>query len=76
MGTIFIYKGGLSMSPCLFVCSDLEPKLLDGFHPNLAWATLWSMWVTSKYFSRLTPPPPRGDIILEKLKNQNFPQMA
>ena len=55
---ISIYKRGLSvcLSVCLFVCSDLEPKLLDGFQPNLAWVTLRSLWVTSKYFFGLTPP--------------------
>ena len=43
----------------LHVCSDLEPKLLEGFQPTLAWATPWYLKVTSKYFFGLTPPPPR-----------------
>ncbi len=57
--SIYIYKRGLSvcLSVCLFVCSDLELKLLDGFHPNLAWTSPWTLWVTSKYFFfGLTPP--------------------
>ncbi len=59
---------------CLFVCSDLEPKLLDGSLPNLAWATLRSLWVTSKYFFWVDLP--RGGIILVKLKKYNLPHMA
>ncbi len=39
---------------CLSVCSDLEPKLLDGFQPNLAWATPWALEVTSKNCFGLT----------------------
>ena len=61
-----IYIKEECLSVCLFVCSDLEAKLLDGSQPNLAWATSWSMWVTSKYFFWVDPP--RGGIILEKLK--------
>ncbi len=54
-------RGGASPSiymkeACLFVCSDLEPKVLDGFQPNLAWSTPWALWVASKYFFGLTPP--------------------
>ncbi len=71
---ISIYIKEACLSVCLFVCSDLEPKLLDGFQPNLAWSTPWYLWVTSKYFFGLTTP--RGGIILEKLKNPNFPHMA
>ena len=51
-----IYMRSVCLSVCLFVCSDLEPKELDGFQPNLAWVTLRSLWVTSKYFFGLTPP--------------------
>ena len=47
---------------CLFVCLYLEPKLQEGFQPNLAWATPWHLWVTSKYFFGLTPPPPQGGV--------------
>ncbi len=57
------------------VCSDLEPKPLDGSQRNLAWTSPWTLWVTSKYFFGLTPTP-RGSIILEKLKNLNSPYMA
>ncbi len=52
---IYIYKRGLSV--CLFVCSDFEPKPLDGSQPNLAWTFLWSLKVTSKYFFWVDPPP-------------------
>ncbi len=44
------------MSVCLFVCSDLEPKLLEGYQPNVAWASPWTLWVTSKYFFGFSPP--------------------
>ncbi len=55
------------MFVCLFArFADLEPKLLDEFQPNLVWTSPWTLWVTSKYFFGLTPP--RGGIILEKLK--------
>ncbi len=47
---ISIYIKEACLSVCLFVCSDLEPKLLDGFQPNLAWSTPWYLWVTSKCF--------------------------
>ena len=53
---ISIYIKEACLSVCLFVCSDLEPKLLDGFQPNLAWSTPWYLWVTLKYFFGLTPP--------------------
>ncbi len=51
------------MSVCLFVCSDLEPKRLDGFQPNLARATPWALRVTSKYFFGVDPP---GGVIFWK----------
>ncbi len=44
-----IYIKEVCLSVCLFVCSDLEAKLLDGSQPNLAWATHWYLWVTSIY---------------------------
>ena len=74
--SIYIKEAYLSVClfVCLFVCSDLAPKPLDGFQPNLAWASPWTLWVTSKYFFWVDPP--RGGIILEKLKNPNFPHMA
>ncbi len=66
---------GIKRPVCLSVyLFGLEPKLLDGFKPNLAWATPFYLWVTSKYFFGL--PPPRTGIILEKLKNPNFPHMV
>ncbi len=67
---VYIYIREACLFVCLFVCSDLEARLQDGFYPNLAWA----LWETSKYFFGFIPP--RGGIILEKLKNPNFPQMA
>ncbi len=39
----------------MFVCSDMEAKLLDGSQPNLAWAIHWYLCVTLKYFFGLTP---------------------
>ncbi len=63
-----IYKREVSV--CLFVCSDLESKLLDGSQPNLAWTSPWPLWVTSKYFFWVDPL--QGGIILEKLKNPNL----
>ncbi len=54
--SIYMYKRGVCLSVCLFVCLDLEAKLLDGYQPNLAWATHWYLWVSSKYFFGLTPP--------------------
>ncbi len=66
-----IYIKEACLSVCLFVCSDLEPKLLDGFQPNLAWTSPWTLWVTSKYFFWVDPP--RGGIILEKLKKSKLP---
>ncbi len=54
--------------------SDLEAKSLDGFQPNLAWASLWPLWVTSKYFFGLTPT--RGGTILEKLNKSKLSPMA
>ncbi len=69
---IFICKRGPSV--CLFVCLDIEPKLLEGSQPNFAWVILWYMWETSKYFFGLTSQS--GGIVLEKLKNPDFPHMA
>ena len=57
---IYIYIKERCLSVCLFVCSDLEHKLLDGSQPNLAWATLWYMWVTSKYLFWGVDPPREG----------------
>ncbi len=57
---IYIYIKERCLSVCLFVCSDLAHKLLDGSQPNLAWATLWYMWVTSKYLFWGVDPPREG----------------
>ncbi len=67
-----IYIKERSRSVCLFVCLNLEAKLLDGSQPNLAWATSWYLWVSSKYF--FLGNPPRGSIIFEKLKKSKLPQ--
>ena len=75
---IYIYKREVSvcLSVCLFVCSDLEPKLLEGFQPNLAWATPWYLWVTSKYFFLGWPPPKGGYNFGKTSKKSKLPHMA
>ncbi len=60
------------MFVCLFVCYHLEPKLLDGSSPKLAWTSPLTLRRSSKNF--FGGDPPRGGIILEKLKNPNFPK--
>ncbi len=57
---------------CLFVCSDLETKVLDGSLPNLAWTSPWTLWVTSKYFLFWVGPP-RGYNFEKNSKIQTFP---
>ncbi len=55
--SIHINKRGLSaclFAFCLSVCSDLEPKPMDGSPPNLAWTFPWTLWVTSRNFFVLT----------------------
>ncbi len=65
------YKRGLSVClVCLFVCSDLESKLLAGSQPNLAWATPW-MGPVGNLEIRFWVDPPRGGIILEKLEKSD-----
>ena len=57
---------------CLFVCYHLEPKLLDGSPPKLAWTSPLTLRRSSKNF--FGSDPPRGGIILEKLKKwESFP---
>ncbi len=69
-----LYVKEVCLSVCLSVCLDIEPKLLEGSQPNFAWVILWYMWETSKYFFGLTSQS--GGIVLENLKNQDFPHMA
>ena len=68
---IYMYKRGLSVClVCLFVCSDFKPKLLDGsktkFGKGLPLDHVGNLkmlfWVD----------PPRGGIILEKLKKSKL----
>ena len=66
---IYIYKRPV----CLFVCSDLEPNLLEGFQPNLAWTSPWTLWVTLKYFLWVGPP---GGYNFGKTKISKLPHMA
>ncbi len=58
------------MFVCLSVClsvQGLAAKLLEGSPPNLAWTSPWTLRMLSKNF--FGGYPPRGGIILEKLKN-------
>ena len=69
---IYIYKREVFF--CLFVCYHLEPKLLDGSSPKLAWTSPLTLQRASKNF--FGGDPPRGGIFLEKLKNQKLSLIA